>query len=85
MRTGAAKPDRDNNLWILSTTASVGASGELLWDVVNNRGEFVHRVRTKAGRTIASFGKNNVVYLMYKDGDNGWEIERTKVISELRK
>ena len=81
IRLSAAKADLDNNVWILPTTSAQSKNGELVYDVVNNRGEMTERVRVPAGRSIAGFGKNGVVYLMYRD-DNGWVIEKTNVVRE---
>lgn len=36
-------------------------------------------VRMPSGRSIAGFGRGGVVYLMYRDGANGWFLERTKL------
>ncbi len=40
----------------------------LAYDVVNRKGEIVERVQLPAGRTIAGFGPNGVVYLMERKG-----------------
>ena len=81
IRLNAAKADLDHNVWILPTTSAQSKNGELVYDVVNNRGEMTERVRVPAGRSIAGFGKHGVVYLMYRD-DNGWVIEKTNVVCE---
>ncbi|HYW32234.1 MAG TPA: hypothetical protein VE869_12055 [Gemmatimonas sp.] len=79
LRAGAAKADVDGNLWILPTTSAQSKAGELVYDVVNSTGTLFQRVRLPRGRSIAGFGRGGVVYLMYKDGDAGWAIERVKV------
>ena len=84
IRSGAAKADLDGNLWILPTTSAQAKAGELVYDVVNNRGELWQRVRLPIGRSIAGFGKNGVVYLMYRDGTTGWYLERTTIITTAR-
>ncbi|MEP6781573.1 MAG: hypothetical protein ABJC26_16865 [Gemmatimonadaceae bacterium] len=81
IRQGAAKADLDGNLWILPTTSAQSKAGELVYDVVNNRGVLFQRVRLPAGRSIAGFGHSGVVYLMYRDGSAGWLLERTKILS----
>lgn len=81
IRPGAAKADLDGNLWILPTTSAQSKAGELVYDVVNNRGVLFQRVRLPAGRSIAGFGHSGVVYLMYRDGSAGWLLERTKVLN----
>ncbi len=84
IRPGAAKADLDANLWVLPTTSAQSKSGELVYDVISNRGELTQRVRVPSGRSIAGFGKNGVVYLMYRDGTNGWLLERTKIVNYTR-
>ncbi|MEO7362317.1 MAG: hypothetical protein ABI120_18445 [Gemmatimonadaceae bacterium] len=81
LRTEAVKADADGNLWILPTTSAQSKNGELVYDVVNNRGILTHRVRMPLERSIAGFGKGGVVYLMYRDADPkvGWTVERTKI------
>ena len=76
IRTGASKPDLDNNLWILPNTSSQSRAGELVYDVVNNSGQPFFRVRLPTGRSIAGFGHDGVVYLMSRD-TAGWHLERT--------
>ena len=81
IRPDAVKADADGNIWILPSTSAQSKSGELVYDVVNNRGVLTHRVRMPRERSIAGFGKGGVVYLMYRDADPkvGWTIERTKI------
>ncbi len=81
IRSGAAKADLDGNLWILPTTSAQSKSGELVYDVVNSKGELFQRVRLPAGRSIAGFGHKGIVYLMYRDGTTGWFLERTRVLT----
>ncbi len=80
IRNGAAKADLDGNLWIVPTTSAQSKAGELVYDVINNKGALTHRVRLPVGRSIAGFGHNGVVYLMYKEGTKGWALERTTVV-----
>lgn len=84
IRRGAARADLDNNLWILPTTSAQAKNGELIYDVVNNKGEMKERVRIPEGRAIAGFGRNGVVYLMHREGDSGWIIERTTIVEKAR-
>jgi hypothetical protein len=80
IRTGAVRADLDGNVWILPTTTAQSRNGELVYDVVNRRGELFERVRLPEGRSIAGFGRAGVIYLMWRDGANGWFIERTRVL-----
>ena len=81
IRSGAAKADLDGNLWILPTTSAQSKAGELVYDVVNAKGELFQRVRLPVGRSIAGFGRKGIVYLMYRDGTTGWFLERTRVLT----
>ncbi|MEO7998072.1 MAG: hypothetical protein ABI852_11540 [Gemmatimonadaceae bacterium] len=81
IRPGAAKADLDGNLWVLPTTSAQSKHGELVYDVINNKGELFQRVRMPEGRSVAGFGRDGVLYLMFKDGAAGWRLERTRVLS----
>jgi hypothetical protein len=80
IRASAARGDLDGNLWILPTTSAQSNAGELVYDVVNRKGELFQRVRIPAGRSIAGFGKGGLVYLMWRDADAGWFVERTRIL-----
>lgn len=79
MRVGAARPDRDGNLWILTATSAQSKEGELVYDVVNTKGELFQRVRFPVGRFLAGFGPNGVVYLTHGSLGKGFVLERTFV------
>ena len=81
IRPNAARADLDGNLWILTTTSAQSNAGELIYDVVNNKGELYQRVRMPQGRSIAGFGHNGIVFLMHRDADLGWFLERTKIVN----
>lgn len=74
---GATMPDRDGNLWILPRKTKLARHGELVYDVVNAKGELFERVRLPEGRAIAGFGKGGVVYLTSGDRASGFHLERT--------
>ena len=80
IRSGAAKPDLDGNLWILTTTSAQSQGGELVYDVVNKKGELFQRVRIPEGRSVAGFGRGGVVFLMSGDRTNGFQLERTSIL-----
>jgi hypothetical protein len=84
IRKGAAMADLDNHLWILPTTSAQSRNGELVYDVVNTKGELFERVRIPAGRLVAGFGKDGVVYLLAGDKTAGFYLERTKLPSAPR-
>jgi hypothetical protein len=72
-------------VWILPTSSAQSKAGELVYDVVNNRGELTHRVRLPLGRSISGFGHNGVVYLMQRDAAGaGWFLERTRILNTTR-
>ncbi len=80
IRNGAAKPDLEGNLWVLTTTTAQSQNGELVYDVINNKGELTHRVRLPVGRSVAGFGKGGVVYLQSGDRTSGFILERTNLM-----
>jgi hypothetical protein len=77
IRSGAAKADRDGNVWILTATSAQSQKGELVYDVVNAKGELFQRVRLPVGRSVAGFGPGGVVYLMNGALGKGFVLERT--------
>ena len=79
IRPGAVRADGDGNLWILPTTSAQSLKGELVYDVVNQKGGLIYRVRIPADRSIAGFGRGGVVYLMSGSLTNGFQIERTVI------
>jgi len=70
---GATRADDAGNLWIRTSTVFNGAE---VYDVVNGSGRLVDRVQLPAGRTIAGFGKDGVVYLAVRDGTSGVRLEK---------
>lgn len=82
IRVGATKTDEEGNLWLLPTTSAQSRNGELVYDVINAKGAPFYRVRMPLGRSIAGFGKNGVVYLIHRSGDE-WSLERTRVTSTV--
>jgi hypothetical protein len=70
------RADADNSLWVLPSTAPEGNGVGLVYDVIDDRGVLRRRVRLPAGRSIAGFGRNGVVYLMSREGDGNWYVER---------
>ncbi len=78
IREYSALADRDGNVWILPTT-TLSARGGLLYDVVNPLGQLTHRVQLPAGRAIAGFGANGVVYLSSRDTTGYTTIERVTI------
>jgi len=83
IRLNSAMPDLDGNLWILPTSSAQSKQGELVYDVVNPKGDF-HRVRIPVGRSIAGFGKGGIVFLQSGDRTNGFYLERTKIPNASR-
>lgn len=79
VRQGSVTADRDNHLWVLPTTSAQSKNGELVYDVINTKGELFQRVRIPAGRLVAGFGKGGVVYLLVGDRTKGFYLERTRL------
>jgi hypothetical protein len=78
IRPKAALPDLDGNIWILPTSSAQSKNGELVYDVVNVKGDF-HRVRFPAGRSLVGFGKNGIVYMISGDKASGFVLEKTRL------
>lgn len=77
LRSGLMTADAAGNVWILPSTSSQSGRG-LLYDVINRRGEIIHRVRLPEGRALAGFGANGTVYLAsYTNGSA--VLERTRI------
>lgn len=81
IRSGAVTADLDGNLWILPTTSTQSRNGELVYDVVNSKGELHERVRLPAGRLLVGFGNGGVVYLVSGSRESGFHLERTTLPS----
>jgi hypothetical protein len=79
IRISSTIADADGNLWILPRTSSLSKKGELVYDVVNDKGILFQRVRVPLGRAIVGFGKGGVVYLTSGDVTNGFHLERTRL------
>lgn len=79
VRDHAALADLDDHLWILPTTSKQSKAGELVYDVVNTKGELFERVRVPLGRYIVGFGRSGVVYLATGNMTNGFALERSKL------
>jgi hypothetical protein len=75
---GSSIGDLDGNLWV-RTSAAVGEQGPIYY-VIDERFEVVDRIQVPQGRMIAGFGRENVVYLAFRDleGNNRLEWARWK-------
>jgi hypothetical protein len=80
IRVGSVRADQDNNVWILPSTSSRSINGELVYDVVNRKGELFQRVRLPVGRSIVGFGKGGVLYLANGNLTTGFALERVRVV-----
>jgi hypothetical protein len=79
IRPGSTVADADGNLWVLPRTTTLSRKGELVYDVINAKGELTKRVRLPLGRAIAGFAKGGLVYLTSGDLTNGFTLERSKL------
>jgi len=73
--TSAARPDADANLWVRTTTPG-SAPGNVVYDVINNKGELTDRVDVPRGMSIVGFGRGGIIYLTQRDA-NGLHLIRT--------
>jgi hypothetical protein len=71
---GAARGDMDGNLWIRTSKVVSGGSE---YDVINTKGEIVDRVLMPAGRVIAGFGRDGIVYMGVRE-EKGVRLEMAK-------
>ena len=74
---GAARPARD------TTAGPPQPTFQYVYDVVNRKGELVHRVQLPQNRTIVGFGPGGVVYLSAREGRNIF-IEKARGLSNAR-
>ena len=79
IRMNATIADLDGNLWVLPRVSSISRRGELVYDLVNAKGELFQRVRVPLGRAIVGFAKGGVVYLASGDMKTGFYLERTRI------
>jgi hypothetical protein len=77
--TGAARADLDGNLWIRTTIA---VNGGPVYDVVNGQGTLIDRVVLPAGRVIAGFGRDGLVYMGVRE-EGGVRVEQARRTSVL--
>lgn len=73
-RIGATRADLEGNLWVRTTTPSDAGA---IYDVINDMGQLVDRVKLPFGRVISGFGPG-VVYLGVLD-ENGARLERARL------
>ncbi len=74
---GAARADRDGNVWVRTSATRRGVVGGPIYDVIDSTGRLVDRIQIPPGRQIAGFGPNGVVYMTARDDRGAW-LERTK-------
>ena len=75
--SGSARGDLDGNLWV-RTTSPVGNNGPVYY-VINRKAEVIDRVQLPAGRLVAGFGPNGMIYLAVRDADGNARLERANV------
>lgn len=80
IRVGSVRGDQDNNVWILPSTSARSIAGELVYDVVNRKGELFQRVRMPVGRSIVGFGKGGVLFLANGNLTQGFVLERVRIV-----
>ncbi|HET9425629.1 MAG TPA: hypothetical protein VFO55_09675 [Gemmatimonadaceae bacterium] len=73
----SARPDADTRLWI-RTTRPGAQPGNVVYDVIDNKGSLVDRVDVPKGMQIVGFAKGGVVFLSQREG-YGYRILRASV------
>ena len=76
IRAGAVRADLKNNVWVLPSTTSAGTGDGLIYDVLDDHGVLRQRVRLPAGRSIAGFGQSGIVYMIGREVNGSWYLER---------
>ena len=76
--TGAARADLEGNVWV-RTVPTAQVPGGPVYDVVNAKGELVDQVQIPAGRSIAGFAPNGIVYLVATDSSGTARLERARL------
>jgi len=79
VRIGGVFADFAGNVWTLPTTSKQSKAGELVYDVINPKGELAKRVRVPLGRYIVGLGHDGVVYLASGSMSAGFTLERSKL------
>lgn len=79
VRQGQVRADSDGKVWILPSTSIAGATGGLVYDVVNREGIIVERVQLPKGRTLVGFGPSDVIYMHNVMSPRSAAIERAQV------
>ena len=74
---GSVKADLKGNLWIVPRT-SAGATGGVLYDVVDKTGEVKERVQFPKGYALAGFGNGDDIYVLRVEGKTGF-LEKVKL------
>jgi len=64
-RQGSSRGDADGNLWVRTSRV---LNGGTVYDIVNSAGKLTHRVLVPAGRFVAGFGPDHMVYMGVVDG-----------------
>jgi hypothetical protein len=77
IRPGAALADLDGHLWVLPTTSKQSKQGELVYDMIDAKGDLVQRVRAPLGRLIVGFGKGGTVFMISGNRESGFYLERS--------
>lgn len=73
-RIGATRADLEGNLWVRTTTPSDAGA---IYDVIDDKGQLVDRVKVPFGRVISGFGPG-VVYLGVLD-EKGARLEKARL------
>jgi sugar lactone lactonase YvrE len=73
---GSTRADAEGNLWI-RTSQNVDARP--VYNVINRKGELIHRVQLPANRVLVGFGSGGAVYLAVRNGPTTAHLEKARV------
>lgn len=79
VRAGQVRSDFEGHIWILPSTSVAGATGGLVYDVVDREGVIVERVQLPKDRTLVGFGPKGTIYMHYVKTPLVAAIERAQI------
>ena len=80
VRAGQVRADFEGRVWILPSTSIAGATGGLVYDVVNREGVIVERVQLPKDRSLVGFGPKGTIYMHYVKTPLVAAIERAHIV-----
>jgi hypothetical protein len=59
--------DADNNVWLKPLSLDSAPDDDVVWEIINRKGELIDRVRVPINRTIVGFARGGYVLLTARD------------------